>query len=286
MRKLLAAAAVIALATGTAAARATAHSETFASLTNYDADCSAAIGSSVARTGMRVSLLRAGASIAEVEQVLGQPTVTSRFDQAGGDKRVLVYGDEPVRTHVTAELGRVTEIGLDFVSIDKSRLPERARMILPMMTRGGLLSLLGRPSRVESWPASGMSIEQMLFALPNVPEFSVFLADGLVVDVRNGTERPADLGRVVLPTAIPDASAGADLRIGMTPAAAATAVGREVRAVTSLFKGQPVVYADHVARDGNGLVSLTFTGGVLTAFAVWPSDVAVDYGDVRGIADR
>jgi hypothetical protein len=70
---------------------------------------------------------------------------------------------------VTVNKGRVTDIRLDLVSIDKSLLPGVARTVLPLMTRRGLGALLGKPSSVETWTASGLQIEQMLFARPGEP---------------------------------------------------------------------------------------------------------------------
>jgi hypothetical protein len=181
MKHILAATAVIAVATGFSAARAaeppaialpdsSAHARNF-----WDA----AVGRDERRS-MRVSSIRAGESAAEVEQVLGRPTIASRFDESSGDNRVLVYTSEPVRTSVTVTLGRVTEVRLDLISIDKSLLPACARTILPLMTRGGLLSLLGSPSKIARWIASGLEIEQMMFAGPDEQVFSVFLAMGLL----------------------------------------------------------------------------------------------------------
>jgi hypothetical protein len=46
---------------------------------------------------MGVSSLHAGAEGAEVERLLGQPTITTFLDARGSD-RSLVYADETVRT--------------------------------------------------------------------------------------------------------------------------------------------------------------------------------------------
>jgi hypothetical protein len=280
--KVFAAMAAIALTTGLPMARAADLREIKVDSAG-SAEVQRAAGS-IERLGMRVSSLQAGATVSEVEQVLGRPTFTTTSDVASGDNRVLVYADEPVRTEVTVSLGRVTGIRLDLVSIDKSLLPAAARTAVPLMTRGGLLAVLGKPSKVETWTASGLQIEQMSFAQSKEPVFSVFLADGLVVDAKPGVERPADIGRVVLPTAISDATVETDLRIGMTPDAAAAALGSRASTATSSFKGQQVLYNNYTGDDGHGLVSLTFIGGVLTAFSLWPPDAAVDSADTIYIA--
>jgi hypothetical protein len=284
MKKVLAAVAMITLATGLTAARAADQREIRVDSTDPGEVLKRA-ADSIERIRMRVSLLRAGASVAEVEQLLGRATFTTGFDEASGDNRVLVYAKEPIRTEVTVNRGRVTDIRLDLVRIDKSLLPAETRKVVPRMTRGGLLALLGKSSRVETWTASGLQIERMLFARSGGPVFSVFLADGLVVDVKAGTEKPTDIGRVVLPAAISDAAAGSDLRIGMTPEAAAAALGGRESTVTSSFKGQQVLYANYAAGDGHGPLSLTFTGGVLTAFTVRPPDVALDSPEAIYVAN-
>lgn len=233
----------------------------------------------VKRVDMRVNLLHAGADAAEVERVLGRPTTTAVFSETAGDDRVLVYADEPVRTHVRLTGGRVTEIALDLLPIDTTSLPAHARMVKPTMVRGGVLALLGRPAADERWKASGREIEQMLFTRAGESDFSVFLADGLVVDVRPGDEKLPGMRHLILPVAIPDASVGTDLRIGLNPKQAASLLGPTAwMATTSTLEGQPVLYATYHERGGPRLVSLTFTGGVLTAFALWDPDNAPPSG--------
>ena len=147
------------------------------------------------------------------------------------------------------------------------------------MVRGGVLALLGRPAADERWKASGREIEQMLFTRADESDFSVFLADGLVVDVRPGDEKLPGMRHLILPVAIPDASVGTDLRIGLNPKQAASLLGPTAwMATTSTLEGQPVLYATHHERGGPRLVSLTFTGGVLTAFALWDPDNAPPSG--------
>ena len=237
-------------------------------------------GDVLQRIELRVSLLHAGAEAADVERVLGRPTTTKVVEESPGDKRMLVYEEEPVRTKVLLTDGRVTAIALDLPHIDITLLPAHARMVKPMMVRAGVLALLGRPNAEERWTVSGLAIEQMMFARADQAEFSVFLADGLVVDVRLGAEKPTNITHVVLPAAIPDASVGSDLSIGLNPNQAAPLLGPTAwAATTSTFKGQAVLHATHIERDGHRLVSVTFTGGTLTAFAIWPPGTALDLGD-------
>jgi hypothetical protein len=237
-------------------------------------------GDVLQRIELRVSLLHAGAEAADVERVLGRPTTTTVIEGSPGGRRVLVYAEAPVRTQVLLSDGRVTAIALDLSHIDITLLPAHARMVKPMMMRAGVLALLGRPNADERWTVSGLAIEQMMFARAGQADFSVFLADGLVVDVRPGVERPANILQVVLPAAIPDVSIGSDLRIGLNPNQAVPLLGPTAwAATTSTFKGQAVLHATHLARDGHRLVSVTFTGGTLTAFAIWSPGTALDLGD-------
>jgi hypothetical protein len=232
-------------------------------------------------------LLHAGAEAADVERVLGRPTTTTVIEESPGDRRVLVYAEEPVRTQVLLTDGRVTSIALDLPHIDTMLLPLHARTVKPMMVRAGVLALLGKPNANERWTVSGVSIEQMIFAPAGEADFSVFLADGLVVDVRLGAEKPPSILHVVLPTAILDASVGSDLSIGLNPNQAASLLGPSAwAATTSTFKGQAVLHATYYERTGPRLVALTFTGGTLTAFAIWPPGSAIDLADTCCSAAR
>jgi hypothetical protein len=95
----------------------------------------------------------------------------------------------------------------------------------------------------------------------------VFLADGLVVDVRPGHDRPTGLGCLQLPPA----SVGPQLAIGESPAQAAAFLGPVETTIHFALKGQPVEYTTYHERDGDGSVSVTFIGGIVTAFTIWPS---------------
>jgi hypothetical protein len=148
------------------------------------------------------------------------------------------------------------------------------------MMRGAVLALLGRPNTDERWMASGLEIEQMQFTRAGESDFSVFLADGVVVDVRPGAEKLADILPLILPASIPDTSVGTDLNIGLNPEQSALLLGpRAWMPATSTLKGQPVVYVTYHERSGHRLVSLTFTGGALTAFAIWAPDTTFHPGD-------
>jgi hypothetical protein len=227
----------------------------------------------IQRSDLHVSVLHAGAAAADVERVLGPPSVAIELDSSKSGNTELIY-DEPLRTRVVLTRGIVTEITLDLAHFDPKPLPGRARVLKPKMVRGGVVALLGRPDRDNQWTESGLKIEQMLFSALDEPEFSVILADDLVVDVRLGRERPSGISCMVLPASLPDASIESGLKIGMSTAQASSLFGPPAETITSSFKGQRIEYVTYQGRDGATLISLTFTGGVLTAFKIWPPDAS------------
>jgi hypothetical protein len=221
----------------------------------------------IQRSDMPVSLLHAGATAADVERVLGPPSIAIKLDSSGSGNTELIY-DEPLRTQVVLTRGTVTEIALDLAHFDPKPLPRRARVVKPKMVRGGVVGLLGRPDRDNQWTESDLKIEQMLFSALDEPEFSVILADDLVVDVRLGRERPSGISCMLLPAALPNASIESGLKIGMSATQAVSLLGPPTWTITSSFKRQPIEYLTYQGRDEASLISLTFTGGVLTAFKI------------------
>lgn len=140
------------------------------------------------------SRLHAGSTGGEVKRVLGEPTTATELGAPGSGDMALVYAREPVQTRVTLTANRVTSIALDVVYIDPAPLPMRARVIKATMVRNGVAGLLGVPTADKRWTEAGRDFEQMTFANAGEPEFSVFLVDGLVIDVRLGQTGRLDLG--------------------------------------------------------------------------------------------
>ena len=102
---------------------------------------------------------------------------------------------------------------------------------------------------------------------------------GLVVDVTSGHAKAFGLRPLVLPTAIPDASVGGDLRIGMSPKQADGLLGFPVYLpTTSTLEGLPVLNETRFIRGGCRVVSLKFVGGALTAFTIWSPEAVNDLG--------
>ena len=226
----------------------------------------------VRRVDLRASLLHAGSIGADVERVLGQPTVATDLGRPESGDIALVYASEPIRTRVVLTAGKVTSIALDVVYFDQAPLPPRARVIKATMLRDGVKALLGAPDANHRWMEAGREIEQMTFARAGEREFSVFLVDGLVVDTRPGNDTPSALASMLLPAAVSDASVGGELAVGLSPAQASPLLGARESTIRFVLKGRPVEQAVYHERDGSGMVTLTFIGGVLTSFRFWPSD--------------
>jgi hypothetical protein len=229
------------------------------------------VSETISHIGLPVSLLHAGSTAAEVERALGRPTVVADLGGPESGDAALVYTNEPVRTRVVLSAGKVTAIALDVVYVDPTSLPARARAIKATMRRGGVLGLLGAPAADRRWTEAGRDIEQMTYGKTD-QEFSVFLADGLVVDVRPGDQAPSGIASMLLPTPVADAAVGGQLTIGLSPTQASPLLGSRVSDIRFALKGQPVEYASYRERDGADLVTVTFIGGVVTAFTIWPPD--------------
>ena len=225
----------------------------------------------VHRHDLGASLLHAGSTRADVERVLGQPTSATDLGGPQDGDAALLYASQPIRTRVVLTAGEVTSIALDIVYFDQAQLPLPARLIKATMLRDGVTGLLGLPKTDRRWNEAGRDIEQMTFTVTGVPEFSVFLADGLVVDIEPGHDEPQGLVSIQLPAAVPDVAVS-KLAIGLTPVQVDRLLGAPQSIIRFALKGQPVENATYNDRDGNGLVTATFIGDVLTAFTRWPAE--------------
>jgi hypothetical protein len=228
-------------------------------------------GEVVRQVDLPVSRIHAGSAAAEVQRILGRPTVATDLGAPESGDAALVYANEPVRARVVLSAGKVSSIALDVVYIDPSPLPMRARMIKAAMRRDGVTALLGVPDADQGWTEAGRDIEQLTYADTD-REFSVFLADGLVVDVRTGHQTPGGIASMLLPTSVADAVVGDQLAIGLSSTQASSLLGALDSSVRFALKGEPVEYATYRERDDSGLVSVVFAAGLLTAFTIWPPD--------------
>jgi hypothetical protein len=234
------------------------------------------VDDAVRRVDMRVSRLAAGATLAEVQRVLGPPTANRSVGGSSGGDQVMLYVAEPVEVHVTLTSGRVTAIALDLLIIDHTALTGRARLITPMMTRGGLLSFLPDFDDDRRWKESRLDIEQLSYGPAGSRGFSVFLADGVVVDARPGATVPSGLARLTLPKSIADEAA--ELRIGLDANQAVARLGQPAwEPVRWMLKGEPMMHGTWHDQSIDRYVSLTTAGGVLVGFTIWPFDVKPDW---------
>jgi hypothetical protein len=225
-------------------------------------------GRAIRYLDLPASRLHAGSTGGEVKRVLGEPTTTTELGPPGSGDIALAFAREPVPTRVTLTANRVTSVALGVVYIDPAPLPMRARSIKATMVRNGVAGFLGAPTGDARWTKAGRDFERMTFASAGEPEFSVFLVDGLVIDVRLGHDKPAGLGTLVLPVAAADS----ELAIGQSPAQAVSFLGPMETTIHFALAGQSVEYATYHERDGDGFVTVTFIAGLVTAFRIWPSD--------------
>jgi hypothetical protein len=152
-------------------------------------------------------------------------------------------------------------------------------MVKATMRRSGVVALLGKPDGDQRGAASGLEIERLLFRRADGSEFSVFLAGGLVVDVTSDIAKAPAIRPLALPIAIPDAAAGGDLRIGMSPKQADGLLGPPVYLpTTSVLEGLPVLNETRFIRNGCRVVSLKFIGEALIAFTIWSPEAADSLG--------
>jgi hypothetical protein len=247
----------------------------FVAATVFGAEVSPAHASGTVRwIDLRASLLHAGSTTAEVARVLGEPTRTTGLGQPESGDVALSYANEAIGTQIVLRGGKVTSIALDIIAVDAAALPPRARVIKPTMVDDGVTQLLGETGERTQWTDSGLTIEQLTFARAGETAFSVFLADGLVVDVRVGRERPPGVGLLLLPST----SSGDRLAIGLSPAQVESVLGPTETATSFALKGQPVEYATYREGNGEGHVTVTFIGGVSTAFEIWPAEAWPEAG--------
>jgi uncharacterized integral membrane protein (TIGR00698 family) len=173
----------------------------------------------VQRIELDAERVHAGSIAADIERLLGQPTLAIALGVPGSSNVALFHCREPVRTRVILDAGRVTSVALDLLYIDPAPLPTRAGVIKPTMPRDTVTRLVGVPTAEEGRTQAGLDLERLTFARAEEPEFSVFLVGGLVVDVRLGRERPPGLVSVTLPVA----STGGELAVGLDGAQVAPA---------------------------------------------------------------
>jgi outer membrane protein assembly factor BamE (lipoprotein component of BamABCDE complex) len=230
----------------------------------------------VDHVGVRATLLHWGMSRDDVDRIMGTPDQVDTFSSDGRDVHVLKYGAQPIATTVTITDDRLSAVSVDVAGAENSTLPRLSRMAWVGMSRTSVLRILGVPVDGCVRNGFGTTVEQMIIARPDMPDFSVFLIDGRVAAKSIGRSFPPDILSFALPLA-PDPSDNEVDDVANPPKARPVRVGMEARDLPGLFgspkhqvnytfKGRPATYAIHDIGPGK-FARFTFIDGVLTEFA-------------------
>jgi hypothetical protein len=199
--------------------------------------------------GVRATLLYWGMSRDDVDRVMGRPTAVDSFLSEGRDAHVLKYSTEPIATTVTVIDDRLSGVSLDIAGTDDDTLPTFSRMASLGMSRAAVLRMLGTPADDRLRDGFGMTVEQMIFARPNMPDVSVFLINGRVAAKKVGRSFPTDILSFALPLA-PDSSDDEiddvasppqerRVRVGMEERELPVLLGAPKHQVNYTYKGKP-----------------------------------------------
>jgi hypothetical protein len=227
--------------------------------------------------GVAATLLRWGMSRGDVDRIMGRPGQVNSSLSEGRDLHVLKYPTEPIATTVTIIDDKLSGVALDIAGIEDLALPTFSRSAWLGMSRSTVLRMLGTPVDDRLRDGYGMTVEQMIFARPNVPDVSIFLIDGRVASKKVGRSFPPDILSFALPLT-PDPADGeiddvADrprdrsVRVGMEASELQALFGAPKHQVSYTFKGRPATYAIYETSPGRSFGRFTFIGGVLTEFA-------------------
>jgi hypothetical protein len=137
--------------------------------------------------------------------------------------------------------------------------------------------MLGTPADDRRRNDYGMSVEQMVFTRPNLPDVSVFLINGRVAAKKVGRSVPPDILSFALPLApdpadneiddVPDWRKESHVRVGMRASELPALFGASKHQVNYTFKGRSATYTVYETDPGKTLGRFTFIDGVLTEFA-------------------
>jgi hypothetical protein len=227
--------------------------------------------------GVRATLLHWGMSRDDVDRVMGTPGQVDSFLGGSGDMHVLKYSTEPIATTVTIIDHKLSGVALDIAGIEDLALPNFSRPAWLGMSRATVLRMLGTPANDRLRDGYGMTVEQMIFARPNVPDVSIFLIDGRVASKKVGRSFPTDILSFALPLApgpadgeiddVADRPRDRSVRVGMEASELRALFGAPKHQVSYTFKERPATYAIYETSPGRSFGRFTFIGGVLTEFA-------------------
>jgi hypothetical protein len=227
--------------------------------------------------GIRATLVHSGMSAVGVERIMGKPTQVDVADDEDRSVRVLKFPTEPIATTITITEGKLSGVALDVAGIDDPELPNFSHAAWLGMSRTAVLQMLGTPAEDHLQDGYGMTVEQMIFERPCLPDVSVFLIDGHVAAKKVGRSFPADILSFALPLApdptddeiddLPDWTKERPIAVGIKASELQALFGTPKLHVDYRFKGRPAEYAIYEMSPGQSFGRFTFIDGVLTEFA-------------------
>jgi hypothetical protein len=231
----------------------------------------------VDHVGIRATLLHSGMSAVDVERIMGKPAQVDVADHDDRSVRVLKFPTEPIATTITVTEGKLSGVALDIAGVDDPKLPNFSRAAWLGMSRTAVLQMLGTPAEDRLQDGYGMTVEQMIFERPCLPDVSVFLIDGYVAAKRSGRSFPANILGFALPLApdpaddeiddLPDWTKERRIAVGMKESELLGQLGAPKLRVSYTFKGRHAAYAIYETNPGESFGRFIFIDGVLTEFA-------------------
>jgi outer membrane protein assembly factor BamE (lipoprotein component of BamABCDE complex) len=231
----------------------------------------------VDHVGIRATLLHSGMSAVDVERIMGKPAQVDVADDEDSSVRVLKFPTEPIATTITITEGKLSGVAIDVAGVDDPKLPNFSRAAWLGMSRTAVLQMLGTPAEDHLQDGYGMTVEQMIFERPCLPDVSVFLIDGHVAAKRVGRSFPADILGFALPLApdpsddetddLPDRTKERRIAVGMKESELRAQLGSPKLQVGYTFKGRHAEYTIYETKPGKSFGRFIFIDGVLTDFA-------------------
>jgi hypothetical protein len=231
----------------------------------------------VDHVGIRATLLHSGMSAVDVERIMGKPAQVDAADDEDRGVRVLKFPTEPIATTITITEGKLSGVALDIAGVDDPKLPNFSHAAWLGMSRTAVLQMLGTPAEDHLQDGYGMTVEQMIFERPCLPDVSVFLIDGHVAAKKVGRSFPADILGFALPLApdpaddeiddLPDWTKERRIAVGMKESELRAQLGSPKLQVGYTFKGRHAEYTIYETNPGKSFGRFIFIDGVLTEFA-------------------
>jgi hypothetical protein len=229
------------------------------------------------RVGVRATLLHSGMSTADVERIMGRPAQVDIAEDEESSIRVLKFLAEPIATTVTITDGKLSGLALDVAGVDDPQLPNFSRAAWLGMSLTTVLQMLGSPAEDHRKDGYGLTVEQMIFERPCLPDVSIFLVDGRVAAKKVGRSFPTDILGFTLPLApdpaddeiddIPGWTKEGRIAVGMKESELRAQLGAPKLEVGYPFKGRHAEYAIYETNPDRSFGRFTFIDGVLTEFA-------------------